>query len=809
MEALLIDAQSAAPVRRAFGEGRFYEVEAMCKTVLAQEPETPWAWHYLGKLPALDAEAAIDFLGTAFSLAPEDALILADLSRVYARSGQLQRAVETAGQAVALQPNLAASVIALAEAYSLAGQTEAAWPLWERAVGLAPSSFPAQLAYGAGLQKLGKAKDAVKHLKRACDLNPKSFDAFFSLGKCYAKLNRHDLALQSFIAAKEINPREAWIWLEGSRSYFQSSNLKTAITWIKTAIECNNDLGWAHRDYAEYRLNAGDINGALESIRRAQALGVQDGKSYEIQGKIFQRSGRIDAALKSYEEAIRLAPDNLDFLSNYASGLIEGAKSRAALFVFERLMGKLPIKSPLRILPLMNKAVLLRGLGRSTEALQLAEEAMELIVRHGANVKFLGKDNPLNLNYLYSHLFVHGLDPKLIYTRHRKWGIEESKRCPPIFRHTNKNRGLPKIRVGYLSSDFKMHSVAAFISPVFTFHDLNRFEVFVYSGSANRDSISDRLNSRVSRWREVASESCDAIAKQIYDDGIDVLIELSGHTKGNMLDVCLLKPAPIQVSYLGYPATTGLTTIDYRLTDGVTDPVGKTEHLHTEKLMRIPDCAWCYQPLVESVVAREVPPLHEAGYVTFVCFNNLAKINDFIIELWCRILRQVPLSKMAFKDRNFSDPHFSSEFKNRFAAHNVSADRLITFNYSPSVAEHLALYGQTDIALDCFPYNGTTTTCEALSCGLPVVSLVGETHVSRVGLSLLSATDLRDLAVASAAEYEAKAIELAGDIHRLNQLRVSLPGRVNQSSLGDGAGFTKKLENCYQQMLDKYNNELR
>ena len=219
MEALLIDAQSAATVWRAFSEGRFGEVEECCKGVLAQTPETAWAWHFLGRLPAIDVETAIDFLSTALSLSPNDIPILCDLSRAYSRAAQFELAVERAQAAVALQPNSASALIALAEAHTSAGAGEVAWPLWERAVALAPSSFSAQMAYGHGLQQRGRSKDALKHLKRAATLEPNNLEALFSLGKCYASNGQHKAAVETFTLAKRLSPAEAWLYYEGARSW--------------------------------------------------------------------------------------------------------------------------------------------------------------------------------------------------------------------------------------------------------------------------------------------------------------------------------------------------------------------------------------------------------------------------------------------------------------------------------------------------------------------------------------------------------------------------------------------------------------
>jgi protein O-GlcNAc transferase len=793
-------------VTRSFNGGRFWEVEAYCKEVLAQAPETAWAWHFLGRLPALDAEAAIDFLTTALSLSCDNVEILCDLSRVYGRSGHLDLAVERAQQAVALQPDGAPALIALAEAHALAGQSDAAWPRWERAVVLAPSSFAAQLAYGQGLQRRGRSKDALKHLIRASALEPKNLEALFLLGKCYAAVGRSDLALHSFTRANEINPEEAWVWYEGARCLWTAGHVAKALQWIQEAIQCDGAQVEFYELRAECYLSNGEFDRASEAISIVQKRGVMGSKSHEILAKIHQYRANFPAALHHYAKAIELEPNNWIYLSNYASLCIKLGHTTLALEVFDNVLLLVPNCVPV----LMNKAIVLRGRLRAREALALMDRAWSLSEEPGAS-KFdlVGRGDPMAINYLYSHLFVAGLDAKVIFERHRAWGLTQLKRTAPAYNHASVKRDRSiKIKIGYISSDLRLHSVAAFMCPIFQHHDLDEFDVYVYFGSVNGDFVSDRIKSQVTVWRDVASLPDRDIAKLIHGDQIDVLVDLSGHTQGNFLEVCALKPAPIQVSYLGYPCTTGLKAIDYRLTDDWADPIGATEHLYTEKLLRLPDCAWCFGPIIARGLVVETPPVCARGFVTFVCLNNLAKINDFMLDLWAQILKQVPGSKILFKDKNFSDTDFLRDFTERFMDRDVAADRLITLNWRPSPQDHLAVYNAADIALDCFPYNGTTTTCEALASGIPVVSLVGDTHISRVGLSLLKAVDLSDLAISKPDDYVATAVSLAGDIKRLKDLRVNLPIKMKNSVLGDGRGFARKLEECYRNMVSAYDKKL-
>lgn len=783
---------------RAFSKGNFEEVEICCKQVLEREPKTSWAWHLMAKLPGIDTESAIDFLNTALLLSPDDPDILCDLSIILARASQFDLAIERAKSAFAVQPHSTLAITTLAEVYSLAGQTDSAWPLWERVASVASSSFSAQLYCGQGLLERSRAKDALKYLKRASNLSPQNIDAHFSLGKCYAAIGRNDLALQSYNQARKINPQEAWVWFEGSRSLLAANNASTALNWIREAIKFDGNQISFYELQTECYFLTKDYNAALESILCADRLGVISSKSHEIWAKIHQYRKELPAALHHYAEAIKLEPNNWVYLNNYGSLCIDLGHLAIALEVFDNVLSLVPDSVPV----LLNKAIILRGMCRGRDALALMDKAMRIQEKSGAfNFNLLGKGDPIAINYFYTHLFVVDLDPKIIFDRHRSWGTKQSNINPPIYKHyQTRLERTRKNKIGYISSDLRLHSVSAFLCPVFQNHDLTEFDVFVYSGSVNCDFVSDYMKSRVTLWRDVSSLSSQDIANLIHSDQVDILVELSGHTEGNFLDVCALKPAPVQVSYLGYPCTTGLKTIDFRLTDAWADPVNLTDHLHTEKLIRIPDCAWCFGPISSAAVLIDTPPVLSKGYVTFVCLNNLAKINDFLINLWVRVLNEVPNSRILFKHKNFADREFVFEFIKPFTQAGIEPIRLLLLAWQPSTEGHLAVYNQTDIALDCFPYNGTTTTCEALSCGLPVVSLVGETHVSRVGLSLLTNVGLSDLATKSPDEYVSIAVKLASDVDRLKELRMGLPQRMKNSVIGDGIGFTRKLEDCYRQM---------
>ena len=800
MDLSTLNLVSPDAVARAFNAGRFGEVEECCKAVLAEAPETAWAWHFLGRLPSLDSETAVDFLNTALSLSVNNERILCDLSRVYSRSGQFNLAVERAQQAVALQPNSAPALITLAEALTLDGKADVAWPLWERAVVLAPSSFSAQLAFGQGLQHRSRPKDALKHLKRAATLEPNNLEALFLLGKCYASNGQHKAAIEAFISAKRLSPGEAWLSYEGARSWFAMADLDRALDWVNQAIAADSAEGCFYEQQALCLHKKKDYQGCFDAINQALQRGIVTAKLFAYKAEVLLRFNKKGEAIMALIRGIKLDPQDTQSLSNLAGLCLEIGIFSPALELLDGIIKDTPSNIP----ALLNKAKLLKDVGRVEDGLAFFQQAIALSLEQKIN--YVGCADPAWGNYLYALLNAPSSTPEAIFKRHQTWGAKTLKEFPSRFKHRPESYPKrAKLRVGYMSADLRQHSVTAFIGAVFKHHDPEQFEIFAYSTSATFDAVSAMIKGQVFAWRDVAHKTIAETAKLIYDDQLDVLVELSGHTSGNRLEVCALKPAPIQATYLGYPSTTGLKTIDYRLTDAWADPVGLTDAHHCEKLMRIPDCGWCYEPVMqEAQIFADAPPVERNGFITFGSFNNIAKFNAPLCELWVEILRRVPESRLRLKAKSFFDPEILLEWETRFTRAGIAKERLLFMPHKPQIKDHLAVYNEVDIALDSYPYHGTTTTCEALAAGVPVVSLAGGSHVARVGVSLLNAVGLADLVAEQREDYIAIAVKLAADRARLQQLRTSLGERLKTSVLGDAVGFTRKLEGCYRQMVANY-----
>ena len=402
---------------------------------------------------------------------------------------------------------------------------------------------------------------------------------------------------------------------------------------------------------------------------------------------------------------------------------------------------------------------------------------------------------------LWSHLTAEP-DPATVFERHARFGRMMASRVPPLYAGRHRNAPDPgrRLRVGYVSRNFLRHSVAFFAEPVIAGHDRTRFEVYGYHTHSVVDETTQRIASRVDAWRHVGVEDDETLARRIFDDGIDILVDLGGHTKRNRLGVFARRPAPVQITWLGYPDTTGVAGIDYRITDEIADPAPEADARHTERLLRLPAPFLCYAPPADSPAVA----LRGPGPVVFGSFNMLAKVNDATVGLWSRVLCEVPDSRMVLKSAALAHRETAARVLSAFEARGIARERIVLKGWADERSDHLAAYGEIDIALDTHPYNGTTTTCEALWMGVPVVTLEGVAHMSRVGSTLLRAVGLSELVAPDAGAYVAAAVALGREDARRTALRAGLRARLEASSLLDAQRFTRGYESALRHVWEEW-----
>ena len=523
------------------------------------------------------------------------------------------------------------------------------------------------------------------------------------------------------------------------------------------AVTAKPDYVEAHSNFGNLLMDMERFDDAAATFRHALELNPGFAVAHGNLGNALKRGGRYQEAIASYRRALKIEPAFGDALNNLAEALKETGEVAEAIPLYRRALAQ-------------GKGD--QGTGHATSL------------------------EGVHANLLFALNCLPDMDPAAVLAEHRAWAGRLAPPAQPA-RHDPQRR----LRVGYVSADFRRHSVAYFIEPVLEHHDRSAFEVFCYANVARPDEVTDRLRGRAEHWRDIRIHDDGAAARMIRDDAIDILVDLGGHTMDSRLAVFARRPAPVQVTWLGYPNTTGLAGMDYRLTDAVADPEG-TDAWHSERLVRLAGGFLCYRPRTD---APEVPPPEgshgDAGRpVTFISCNNLAKVTPSVVETWAAILGRVPGSRMVLKAKGLYDDHTRSRVTDRFAAHGIAPDRIETRGWIVE-GSPLAVYAGADVALDTFPYNGTTTTCESLWMGVPVVTLAGDRHAARVGASILGRLGLTDLVSATPAAYTECAVALAGDAERRQELRRDLRAMMAASGLTDGPAFTAKLEDAYRTMV--------
>lgn len=574
------------------------------------------------------------------------------------------------------------------------------------------------------------------------------------------------------------------------------------------------------------RLQLGDPAAATALIEQALDLGHETAVFRNSLGLALQQAGRLEEARAALERAVELDPGLYEAHLNLGKVLLEMDQPAVAANVLRSatdlragelepryLLGNALASAAAELTsPPERQRRYTSALASYEQAIQQdpsfspayygagyvlgkqwrVEEALEMC-RRGSTAASPGSICPWNL-LLMLH-YTDSSTPEEIWETHRRCGqayVSGIRRAA----HANDRSPDRKLRIGYVSADLRAHSVAFFLEPVLRAHDRSQVEVHCWSNGIP-DVVTAQLMPLADAWHDIRRLADEEFAAAVREQGIDILIDLNGHTPGNRLGAFALKPAPVQVTWLGYPDTTGLPTIDYRVTDRWADPPGQTERFHAEDLLRLRHGFNVYTPPQGAVEPGPAPAVAN-GWTTFGSFNNLMKVTPRQLELWADVLHAIPNSRLLLKEEALDDPGVRERVMAVLSRHGIGAGRVELRGHIANTLDHLAAYREIDVALDTYPYHGTTTTCEALWMGVPVVSLLGLTHASRVGLSLLTRAGLPELATGSEEEYVQACVRLGTDIDGLTRLRAELRDRLRSSSLMDAKGFTASLEEAYR-----------
>ncbi|HTW93361.1 MAG TPA: tetratricopeptide repeat protein [Tepidisphaeraceae bacterium] len=564
----------------------------------------------------------------------------------------------------------------------------------------------------------------------------------------------------------------------------EAGQTQLAVDLMHRAVEINPFVAAYHYLLGNFQRGQGDFSAAMTSYCSAIKLKANYIEAYNNLGVTLAEKGLIDDAIGMFKRAIEHAPNNAQLLANLALTFNRADWLDEAIDACKKSLAINPKDAAAH----NTMGLMYRKLGRLDEAMAEFSIAMNL----PGDAKAAGR-------YFINTLLYHaGYNADQILQGHRQWA---ERYAEPLARHiqphaNDRSAGRP-LRIGYVSGDLRRHSVAYFLLPLLQNHDRGQFHVTCYSAGAWTDTVTEDLKKHCDQWVSLLGMPDERAAAEIRRDKVDILVDLAGHS-GDRMQLFALKPAPVQVAWLGYAATTGLSTMDWRLTDAQADPDG-AERQYTEKLFRLPHTAWCFEPLSGT---PPIQPVRRSNIV-FGCFNEMSKLNPPLLRTWAKILDQVPGSRLLLKNRVSETKVAQAQIRAEFSA----PDRLDLIPPTVSPLEHLQCYNQMDIALDTFPFHGTTTTCEALWMGVPVISRLGGAHAGRVGASLLHAVGLDDLVALDENAYVRISVSLAADSSRRNELRASLRQHMRNSALMDGASFARDVETAYRAMWAQWINQ--
>jgi protein O-GlcNAc transferase len=530
-------------------------------------------------------------------------------------------------------------------------------------------------------------------------------------------------------------------------------------------------------------LDSGRTGEALGALEKSVELNLIDAEAHLSLGFAFTNLRRLEEAEAAYRQAIALKPTYAEAYNNLGN----------TLSVFGRLSeAEDCIRQALALEPSWadahnNLGNILSGLGRLAEAIASYRHAIRL------NPNFGGAYS----NLLFSMNYQERLSPEASLEEALRFGNMASQTAVPKFTSWACTSVAEKLRIGIVSADLKTHPVGFFLEAVIASVSTPNFELFAYSTGALEDELTRRIKPLFSRWRSFVGVNDEVAARRIHEDAPHILIDLSGHTANNRLPIFAYKPAPVQVTWLGYFATTGLKEIDYILGDPYVTPLSEADHF-SERIWQLPETYLCFTPPTEAIEVESLPAL-TYGYLTFGCFNNLAKMNDTVVSLWARVLTQVPGSKLFLKCRHFADSKTIDKTIERFAACGVAADRLI-FEAGSLRSDYFKAYHRVDIALDPFPYPGGTTSVEGLWMGVPVITKRGDRFISHIGETIAMNTGQVEWIAKDEEEYVRKAIWLSSDLQGLSRLRMNLRQQVMSSPMFDQKRFVRHFEEAMQGM---------
>ena len=687
------------------------------------------------------------YFDASLTIDPGQIEALASRGALFEQLGYHAAAIDDYQAAIQIHPDFVLAHFLLANCQAASGQQPEALPSYDRALELAPGFTDAWHARGNALRDLSRPEEAVQSYEAAIRLDANHYASLCSLADLQVELGRTTDALRHLNRAIDLKPDQQNILLTRARLHYQLSELELAHSDYSRLIQLNpaHAIAFEEIGHVHFRLN--QHKRALGNYDQSVALDPSRGSAHLARSGALRALNRLDEATDATHQALALGVDQAAAYANLASIQIALRQLQAATESFKKACELDP--------------------GRFSE-----RSAMLYMLNYRSDVSA-------------REVLAESLD----------W---ERQHASPLrskqYRHEPRPLNGRRLRVGYVSADIRRHAVGAFLSPIIENHDRATIETFAYYCHLGRDDKTEALAPKFDHWIESAKLSDDELAARIVADQIDILVDLAGHTAENRLLVFARKPAPVQITYLGYPGTTGLSAIDFRVTDGLADPASADEN-YTESLLRLPHSLWSYEIAAQMPTVSELPALNR-GYLTLGSFNNFNKLDARSIALWARMMREVPRTRLVMA--TVPEGRARTDLLAEFEALGVEPSRIDLLPWLEGVT-FLQELARVDVSLDPVSVNGATTTCESLWLGVPVISRVGSRFLERAGLSILTSAGLPEYACDSDDACVKLVRDLASDLPALADLRATMRERLVKTSLFNGTEFTRSLEALYRE----------
>lgn len=840
---------------RLYESGEHAQMEEATRALLDLYPSSALGWSVLGMALQLQGKDALPALQKTVELAPGDAEAHLHLGNAHMDIGQLDLAMQCFMRALEIAPGFAGALCRLGDVLQAQGHLKEAAQCYGGALDIDPALAMAHVGKGDVLQAQQQFQAAQSSYRQALTLAPDAADVHRKLGDMHVALNRPEQAMQDYAAALQGDPHNAMAHGGMGNVLFRLDRNAQAVASYRAATALPTAIAAHHHGLGRSLHAIGETAGAEAAYRQAIALDPSVAAPLLHYADLLRETRRKEQAIAIYQAALLLAPGHVATLNNLGMALQEDGQLDQALAAFEQVLALAPdnpvshsniaavfnamgrhdaaLESCRRAVKLgpksvaahVNMGTFLMEMGRLSEAVKSLETVIRLDphnrkahVNISAALARLGridqatiqtrqalKINP-NWDELHSNLLFYlthnqELDAAGLFAEHLRYAEQfEAPLRASWPQHANTRDPERRLRIGFVSADLYNHAVAHFITPILEhLAHAPRLEIIAYANSFHDDPVSRHLHGLASIWRQVEKLTHAELAQLITSDAIDILIDLSGHTGFNRLPTFARKPAPLQVTWIGYPGTTGLQAMDYILTDRYYCPPGELDDQFTEKLARLPASA-VFLPSPEAPAVSPAPAI-ENGYITFGSFNRAGKLSREVIGRWSKLLRAVPDAKMLLA--GMPNDHASDMFRSWFNDEGIVSERL-SFYAQTNIHDYLDLHRMVDICLDTYPYTSGTTGFHALWMGVPTLTMLGPTLPGYVSASILSHAGLSDFIARGEAEFLEKGILLSRDVDRLAELRMQLRDRMRNAANGQPTVISSGLENALRSMWQRW-----